>query len=331
MFSENSQYDWLMKTLENSLRFDKSDPAKFKLHCLEHYYSFGWKSTVLAFRIGKSTLYDWKKTYERSDKALISLIPKKTRPKHFRSMQIDYRLVEFIKNFREQYGNIDRRKIKIFLDQYAVELGIKPISERVIGKIIKRRHLFFEQLIRPKRKNKFARGRTNKSPKVNNPGYVEIDSVVVYINDIRHNFICCIDIFTKFAHVKKVNTLSGLQAKLTLKEFQQKYDLKIHTVQTDNGSEFLGAFHQYLDQKQIKHVFIYPRSPRINGVIERFNRTIQEEFINRNDEIYFDLEAFQVKLTTYLNWYNTKRPHMALNYLSPHQFIQTIFPKCMCP
>jgi hypothetical protein len=34
MFSENSQYDWLMKTLENSLNFDKSDPAKFRLHVL---------------------------------------------------------------------------------------------------------------------------------------------------------------------------------------------------------------------------------------------------------------------------------------------------------
>jgi len=40
----------------------------------------------------------------------------------------------------------------------------------------------------------------------------------------------------------------------------------------------------------------------INGVVERFNRTIQEEFINRNDEIYFDLDEFQVKLTGYLDW-----------------------------
>lgn len=327
MFSENSQYDWLMKTLENSLKFGSSDPAKFKLHCLEHYYQYGWKSACSAFKIGKSTLYDWKKIYEDSDKTLVSLIPQKTRPKHFRSMQIDHRLVEFIKSFREQYGNIDRRKIKIFLDQYALELGINPISDRSIGKVIKRKQLYFNQPIRIKRRTKFSRGRTNKSPKVYQPGYVEIDSVVVYINYQRHNFICCIDVFTKFAHVKKVNTLSSLQAKLALKEFQVKYGFKVHTVQTDNGSEFLAVFHQYLDQSQIKHVFIYPRSPRINGVVERFNRTIQEEFINRNDEIYFDLESFQVKLTTYLNWYNTKRPHMTLNYLSPYQFMQTYIPE----
>lgn len=55
MFSGNNQYDWLMKTLENSLRFGKSDPAKCKLHVLEHYYKYGWKPTVEAFKIGKMT------------------------------------------------------------------------------------------------------------------------------------------------------------------------------------------------------------------------------------------------------------------------------------
>jgi len=130
--------------------------------------------------------------------------------------------------------------------------------------------------------------------------------------------------------VRKVKTLSSKQAKITLKEFEKLSPHKVHTVQTDNGSEFFKAFHQYLMEQNIKHQFIYPKSPKINSVVERFNRTIQEEFINRNDEIYFDLRAFQVKLIGYLDWYNTKRPHMALNYLSPQQFIQSNFPKSMC-
>lgn len=104
MFGGNSQYDWLMKTLENSLAFDKSDPAKFRLHVLEHYYKYGWKPTVEAFGIGKSTLYDWKKQYEESGKALLSLVPKKTPPKRVRQMTTDWRLVQFIREFREQHG-----------------------------------------------------------------------------------------------------------------------------------------------------------------------------------------------------------------------------------
>lgn len=330
MFSGNSQYDWLMKTLENSLNFDKSDPAKFRLHVLEHYYKYGWRPTVEAFKIGKSTLYDWKKQYEYSNKALLSLVPKKTRPKRVRQMTTDWRLVQFIREFREQHGNIGREKIKIFLDEYAAELGINSISHRTITKIIKRRNFFINSPRRTRRKNKFSLDRTRKSPKVNKPGYAEMDSVVVYIDNIRHNFMCCIDIYTKFAHVRKVKTLSSLQAKITFQEFQQLSPHKIHTVQTDNGSEFFKTFHTYLEEQEIKHQFIYPKSPKINGVVERFNRTVQEEFINRNDEIYFDLEAFQVKLTGYLDWYNNKRPHASLGYLSPMQFINKSFPESMC-
>ncbi len=330
MFSENSQYDWLMKTLENSFNFDKSDPAKFRLHVLEHYYKYGWKPTVEAFKIGKSTVYDWKRQYEGSGKALLSLVPKKTRPKRVRQMTTNWRLVQFIREFREQHGNIGREKIKIFLDEYAHELGINSISHRTITKVIKRKNLFFDPKKKSRRKNKFSRDRTRKSPRVTLPGYVEMDSVVVYIDNIRHNFMCCIDIYTKFAHVKKVNTLSGKQAKSTFQEFEQLLPHQIHTVQTDNGSEFFGYFHQYLEDQSIKHQFIYPKSPKINGVVERFNRTIQEEFINRNDEIYFDLEAFQVKLSGYLEWYNYKRPHASLGYLSPMQFINNIFPESMC-
>lgn len=330
MFGGNSQYDWLMKTLENSLRFGKSDPAKFRLHVLEHYYKYGWKPTVEAFKVGKSTLYDWKREYELSGKKLLSLVPKKTRPKRVRQMTTDWRLVQFIREFREQYGNIGERKLAIFLDEYARELGVLSISSRTISKVIKRKNLYFDHPKRHKRKNKFSRERTRKSPRVKAPGYVEMDSVVVYIDYQRHNFMCCIDIYTKFAHVRKVKTLSSLQAKITFQQFQLLSCHKIHTVQTDNGSEFFKTFHQYLDEEQIKHQFIYPKSPKINGVVERFNRTVQEEFINRSDEIYFDLEAFQVKLTGYLDWYNYKRPHASLGYLSPMQFINSSFPKSMC-
>lgn len=331
MFSGNDQYNLLMKTLENSLQFDASNPAKFRLHVLKHFYQYGWRSTVDAFGIGKSTLYDWKKSYERSRKSLVSLIPKKTKPKRVRQMTTDTRIVQFIREFRQQYGNTGREKIKIFLDEYTAELGINSISERTISKVIKQRNLFFDLKNKIKRRNKFSRQRTKKSPHVSAPGFIEMDSVILYINSSRHNFMCCIDIYTKFAHVRKVKAISSLQAKLTFQEFEKLSPHKIHTVQTDNGSEFFLNFHEYLEEQQINHQFTYPRSPKINGVVERFNRTIQEEFINRNDEIFYDAEAFKVKLNQYLSWYNSKRPHMALNYLSPLQFIQTNFPECTCP
>ncbi len=329
-FSRNLQYDRLMKTLESSLRFGASDPARFKLLVLEHYYKYGWRSACDAFKVGKSTLYEWKKGFEQSGKTLISLVPKSTRPKHYRQSLVDYRLIELIKALREKRHNISKYKLKPFVDTYAEYLGVPSMSVSAIGKVIKKKHIFFPipGVAKTVRKNKYARGRTNKSPKVRKPGYIEVDSVVIYLEGKRHCFICVIDIFTKFAHVKQVAHLSSTQALRALKEFQQYYGRPIHTVQTDNGSEFLKAFHAYLEAEHIRHQFIYPRCPRINGVVERFNRTIQEECINRNLDIVYDTKQFNKELSEYLSWYNYRRPHAALNYLSPVNFVQTYFPEC---
>ena len=330
MFSDSSQYNWLMKTLESSLAFGKSNPAKFKLLVLEHYYKYGWRSACDAFNVGKSTLYDWRKDFEASGKKLVSLVPRSTRPHNYRQSHVDYRLIEMIKVMRKKRHNLSKYKLKPFVDSYAKYLGVDTIGISNIGRIIKKKNIFFEipGIRRVKRKNKYSRGRTNKSPKVKKPGYIEVDCITIYLENKKHYFVSIIDIFTKFAHVEKVLSLSSKQAMLALKEFQNKYDLPIHTVQTDNGSEFLKYFHQYLEEQNIKHQFIYPRCPRINGVVERFNRTVQEECINRSEIIYYDLTKFQEELTEYLQWYNYRRPHASLNYVSPVNFLKSNIPEC---
>jgi len=57
-------YTTLMRMLHNSMTFDISDAAKYRLYVLDYYYKHGWKPTIDAFRIGKSTLYDWRSAFE---------------------------------------------------------------------------------------------------------------------------------------------------------------------------------------------------------------------------------------------------------------------------
>ena len=316
-----------MKTLDSSMPFETSDVAKFRLHVLDYYYKWGLRPTLEAFGVKQSTFYDWKNAYEDSGKRLISLVPKSTRPRSVRKMETDWRLVAFIRAIRKQRGNLGANIMKPLLDEYALELGIKSIARPTIEKVIKRRKFTFETRVKAKRKTKYAKIRTRKSPKVKSPGYIEIDTIHVNINKKRLYFVSIIDIFTRFAMVRKVPSPSSKQARLIFEEFQNNYQECIHTVQTDNGSEFLGSFHNYLDEKKLKHIFIYPNSPKLNGVVERFNRTVQEEFINRSDEIYYDEDKFNQKLIKYLNWYNTKRAHSSLGYQSPLQFIEINIPK----
>lgn len=313
-------YALWMKTLDNSLRFDTSDVAKFRLHVLDHMAKYGWKSAVNAFGVKKSTLYDWRKAFVTSQKRLVSLVPKSTRPHRVRQMQVNPKILSFIKAVRQQYGKVGKKKLKLLTDAYAQEQGLKCVGTTAIEKIVRRNHWYFEGKRTWKRKYALKKKHRRYAPKEANPGYIEMDSITIVMLSKRHCFITAIDVVTKFAWCRKVTGLTAKNALVTFQEFVHHYPYAIHTIQTDNGSEFLADFHQFLENNHINHHFIYPRSPKINGVIERFNRTIQEEFLNRCEEITYDPHQFSVKLSAYLNWYNNQRPHASLGYLSPVRY-----------
>ncbi len=72
----------------------------------------------------------------------------------------------------------------------------------------------------------------------------------------------------------------------------------------------------------IAHWHTYPNTPKMNAHVERFNRTIQEEFVDFHEDLLLtDTMAFNDKLFDYLTWYNLYRPHHALQLQSPMQVI----------
>lgn len=269
-------YTRLMKTLSSSLKFENSDPAKFRLHVLEYAGKYSVRAACEAFQVGRSTYYDWKQAFSKTKGKLASLVPKSTRPTHTRTMCVDDRLVSLIKYIRQQYGRIGKEKLVVLVTAYADSLGIPGYSAGKIGKIIKRNNYFFDV---PKQKHKlrFSRSRVRRVGKDIRPGYLEMDSVIMWGNGVCLRLLTIMDIVTKVAYAQRVKSGSAKHTIEALNAFEARYHLSIHTVQTDNGSEFLGDFNEYLERRRINHLFIYPRCPRVNGAIERFNRTIQEE------------------------------------------------------
>jgi len=133
-----------------------------------------------------------------------------------------------------------------------------------------------------------------------------------------------VDINTRFDFSYAFKSKNSRNTVKFFKKLEEVYPKRngIITVQTDNGSEYLGEFDKYLKNKKIKHLFIYPGCPRINGYIERENRTVQEEFLSYHLILLSeDIRQFNSKLIDYLVWYNTKRPHKGLNNLTPIGFL----------
>lgn len=323
-------YNAMMKTLASSLKYESSDPTKFRLHVLEYGKAHGVKATLEAFRVGRSTYFEWRQAFVRSKGKLFSLVPRSTRPHHTRRMEIDQRLLTLIKSVREQYGRVGKEKLKVLVFAYATSLGTTGYSAGKIGKIIKRHNYFFDI---PKQKHKlsFTRSRVKRVAKDIRPGYVEMDSVIVYTNGTKLRFITMVDVVTKIAYCERVTSGLSTHTNSALTSFRSKYPNPVHTVQTDNGSEFLGGFHEHLEGLGITHLFTYPHCPKVNGVVERFNRTIQEEFIQRCEEWLINPSRGDQKLAEYLSWYNEVRPHASLKYLTPQKYAEEYIksPECM--
>jgi transposase InsO family protein len=94
----------------------------------------------------------------------------------------------------------------------------------------------------------------------------------------------------------------------------------VRAVQVDGGSEFFAEFEAACQSRGIKLFELPPKSPKLNGAVERANRTHTEEFY----EVYdctWTTEGLNPQLIEWEGIYNTLRPHQALGYLTPQQFV----------
>jgi len=98
--------------------------------------------------------------------------------------------------------------------------------------------------------------------------------------------------------------------------FYEAHGLTVEHILTDNGREYCGRamIHPYqifLELYDIKHRRTKVATPRTNGFVERFNRTVLDEFFRETfrKKLYASVEELQIDLDAWLNYYNTERPH----------------------
>jgi Integrase core domain len=98
-----------------------------------------------------------------------------------------------------------------------------------------------------------------------------------------------------------------------------KFPSRIHTIRTDNGPEFQVKFHWRILDLGMAHIYIKPRTPQLNGKVERSHSTDQQEFyqlLSYKDDV--DPEA---KLMEWETFYNCHRPHASLKGKTPYEIL----------
>ena len=323
-----------LKVYNDGLRFRYMirEEAIRKVKILTFWKKYGLEATIEAFKVKRSTLYLWQKKLKENKGRIEALNNKSRVPKNKRKRIIDPKVKEFIIQQRNKHPRLGKEKLALLLKQER----IANLSPSIIGRIIK--DLKEKGIIPQSNKISFYAKtdrfieRKPKKPrrKLRRKGYIpekegdllQIDTIVIFINGLKRYILTSIDLKSSFGFALAYSALNSQKAKDFFSKLEKVSPFSIKRIQTDNGLEFEKHFRDYLEKKNIIHFYNYPRHPQANAYIERFNRTLQEEFINHHKDILaYDLERFNQKLMEYLVWYNTKRPHWSLNLKSPLRYI----------
>lgn len=155
--------------------------------------------------------------------------------------------------------------------------------------------------------------RKPKGFKAEYPGHcIALDTIEKQRDGRRMYLLTAIDVFTRTGFAIGTRSHSSRTAAQFFILVSRLFPYPIHTVLTDNGSEFKKYVRALLQDRTIIHYHTYPRTPKMNAHCERFNGTVQAEFVDFHVNLLFDdITAFNTELTVYLRFYNEKRVHHA--------------------
>jgi len=319
----------IVSLYHDALRFqDMITPkAEERVRILAFWKRHGDTAVKEAFKVSRATLFRWQKILSEGGGKLESLVPKSTAPK-IKRQRIIPKPVEDLILAERKMEKIGKEKLAILLK----DDGIAEFSPSTVGRMLsdlKRRG----QLPDPKKLS--FNGRTGTflerkarqhGPKLRSKEHegqlAKADTIVRFTNGIKRYILTGIDCESEFAFAYAYPSHSSKTAADFMRIFKDVAPLALTHVQTDNGSEFADHFEIYLEHEGIIHFHTYPRSPKMNAEIERFNRTLSEAFLQKNRHLLaYDLPAFNKALMDWLIWYNTRRPHWSIGLIPPLRYI----------
>ncbi len=295
---------------------------------LAFWEKHGLPACMDAFKTKRRTLFDWKRRLIEGGGKLEALNPGSRVPKTKRRRLWDYRILEEISGLRDKHPNLGKEKIYPLLQEFCLANRLDCPKPKTIGRLISDMgglRMFPQKISHFGKVKKIDRKKVTRKPKdfkAKHPGHcVALDTIEEHIDGIRRYVITCEDLYGRFCFAWATRSHASLAAKEFFDVFIKLFPFPVTFVLTDNGSEFKKHFTQALLEFQIEHYHTYPRTPKMNAHVERFNRTIQEEFLNYHKFLLlYDVDKFNSLLMDYLVWYNTKRVHYAFdNKLTPIQ------------
>jgi len=295
-----------------------SPTAQRKLDAIKVAEAAGVAVAAKAFGVHRSTLYHWRAQYEPY--RLKTLEPRSKAPKRpARRVKWTAHDETLIIAARDAHPRWGKRKLVVILRTQGCTL-----SESTIGRMLRRLIAcgrIHEPCLRGKPKRITKRPLAIRKPKdwqpVNPGDLVQIDTVHLSpLPGVQRRQFSAIDVVSRVAHVGVAGTATARLAAAFLHELVATFPVPITAIQVDGGSEFMAEFEETCHTLGIRLFVLPPRSPKLNGCVERFNRTSQDDFWTCYDGP-LTLPELVPAIQHWLAEYNGLRPHQALQMRTP--------------
>ena len=310
-----------------SLGRSLSRAAQTRLQWLLFYYFNGRNALRTSRHLGisRQTFYRWKRRFDRHD--LTTLEEHSHRPHQVRKPTWTAALAERVLSLRKQYPRWGKDKLAVLLRREK-----RSVSISMIGPILadlKRRGALHEppkpavlRQARRKLRNRPWAVRKPKHWRIEQPGdLVEVDTKDIRMRRgviLKH--FSARDVVSRWDVVEVHGRATALAAAHFLDTLLDRTPFPVKALQVDGGSEFAAEFEDACQQKELPLFVLPPKSPKLNGHVERSHRTHNEEFYEvhaQSDQV----PVLNLQLRHWERTYNCVRPHQSLAYLTPLEFI----------
>jgi len=291
-----------------------------------HTHDRNVSRTCRHFGISRPTFYRWQRRYvpERpqtlEDRACV---PRARRQPSWTPAQ-----ARAVRDLREQYPRWGKEKL-----QRCLARGDSPLSLSVsmVGRILRRLRATGQLLEPPRRMRAERRCWTRpygiRKPAdyvVSAPGdLVQLDTVDLRPRPgvILKHFTAA-DVVSRWSVAEVASAATASLAVRMLDALATRLPYRVRAIQVDGGSEFMAEFEAACQTRGIRLFVLPPRSPKLNGCVERTNRTWREEFYACTPAAA-TVAGLGAAARTWETVYNTIRPHQALDYQTPAEWLQT--------
>ena len=278
--------------------------------------------------LARSTLYRWEKQLKVGGPR--GLEERSRRPKRVRRPEWSRELNEAVLRLREQYPAWGKETLQVLLAREGHTTSVSTVG-RILGQL-KARGVLRQA---PRRVVSAHRRRLRREYAVRKPrGYaVEAPGDIVQVDtlDVRpvpgvgFKHFTARDMVSRWDVVEVHKRATARAATAFLDALQARMPFSVKAIQVDSGSEYQAEFEQACAERGVQLFVLPPRSPKLNGCVERAHRTHQEEFY----ELYegpLDLGSVNRALRRWETTYNTIRPHRSLAKKTPAEYLKHYHP-----